>query len=315
MKKFNIILFSALLILLSLKSYTQTDDDASRIILNAYVSDDIEGLTASAKNVLLNKMEQIASANGLSGSNVVPRFILTPNITVIEKDITTTAPPMVALSLDITLYVGDGVDGIKYVSESFTVNGVGKNETKAYISAVKKLNAKSPEMQSFIDAGRNKIVEYYKQNCDFILKQAKSFEEQHEYEKAIYLLTTVPSVCTECYDKCMAAALPVYEKYRNLICQQKLTEAQAIWNAGQDIESANRVGEILVSIDPESACFNEVQNLMSQVEAKVKEIDDREWNYVIEEQSQKGAEIEAVREVGVAYGKNQPQSVQYKSLW
>ena len=54
---------------------------------------------------------------------------------------------------------------------------------------------------------------------------------------------------------------------------------------------------------------------MSKIEARVKEIDAREWKYILKDQEQKSEMIQAVRDIGVAYGNGQPDTVIYKSLW
>ena len=72
-------------------------DDFGRIVLNSYVSPQVEGLPSSAKRMLSNKLSQVASKNGMGGSCLNPKFIITPNITVLTKDLTPTAPPMLSL--------------------------------------------------------------------------------------------------------------------------------------------------------------------------------------------------------------------------
>lgn len=288
-------------------------DDLGRIVLNSYVSDQIEGLPASAEKMLENKMSQITTKNGVGGSALIPRFIITPNVTVLTKDLTATAPPMTALTLEITLYIGDGIDGTKFASESIEVKGVGTNETKAYIEAIKQIKPANPTIQEFVNTGKEKIVEYYNSKCDFIIKEAQTLEAQNEFEAAIYTLTSVPEVCKECYDKCMDAVAPIFKKQIDRDCKMKLQEAQGIWNAAQDMDAAERAGAILASVDPEAACFNEVKALSNKIAAKVKEIDDREWKYILKEQAQESERIKAIRDIGVAYGNNQPQNVTYNT--
>ena len=50
---------------------------------------------------------------------------------------------------------------------------------------------------------------------------------------------------------------------------------------------------------------------LSKVAARVKEIDSREWKYILKEQAQESERIQAIRDIGVAYGKGQPKSVTY----
>jgi hypothetical protein len=264
--------------------------------------------------MLANKLSQIVTQNGMGGSASNQRFIITANINVMSKDITPTAPPMQAFTLDVTLYIGDGIDGTKFASISTTLKGVGENETKAYISALKNLKTTDPNYQAFIEKGKTKIVEYYNSKCDFIVKEAQTLASQNKYEEAIYKLTSVPEVCKTCYDKCMDAVAPIYKLQIDRQCKLKLAEASNLWAANQTVDAGNTAGEILSSIDPSAACFAEVKTLSSKIAARVKELDAREWNYTLKEQAQESERIKAYRDVGVAYGNGQPKSVTYNVI-
>lgn len=292
-------------------------DDAGRIALASVVSDQIEGLTPSAQSNLLNKLNQIASKNGMGGSSLNNRFILTANVVVLTKDITATAPPMQAYTLEVTLYIGDGIEGTLFSSTSVTLKGVGETETKAYMAALKNLKVDDPKYQAFIEKGKNKIIEYYNSKCDFILKEAEMLAGQNEFDAAMSKLVGIPEVCKDCYTKAMDAVQPIYQKKIDRDCKIKLQEAQGIWNAGQDMSSAENAGAILATIEPSASCFSEVQALNKKIADKVKQIDDREWKYILKEQAQESERIEAYRAIGVAYGNNQPQNVtyNYRSWW
>lgn len=110
---------------------------------------------------------------------------------------------------------------------------------------------------------------------------------------------------------------PIYQKYIDKDCEMKLQEAQGIWNARQDMIAAEDAGAILATIDPAAACFGEVKALSKKIETKVAEIDDREWKYTLKDQAQKSEMIQAYRDVGVAYGNGQPETVHYniKTWW
>ncbi len=280
-------------------------DDAARIALTAYVPEQIEGITPAVRANLANKLSQIASANGLAGS-LNSRFIITTNISVLTKDITSTAPPMHAYTVEVTLYIGDGIDGTLFSSQSVTLKGVGVNETKAYISALNGLKTKDPVYQTFIEKGKNKIMEYYNSKCDFILKDAQTCASQNKFEEAISKLTAVPEVCKACYDKAMDAVAPIYQKQIDRECKQRLMEATTAWNASQDLSSAESAGSVLSQIEPSASCYKEALSLSNQIAKRVKELDQREWKFQMKQQQDdvdiQKATIKAVRDIGVAYG-------------
>ena len=83
-------------------------DDFGRIILNTYLPDNI-AMPSEAKNLLITKLNQITSNNGMGGSQANPRFIITANVNVGTKDIIAGPPQMIAQNIDVTLFIGDAV--------------------------------------------------------------------------------------------------------------------------------------------------------------------------------------------------------------
>ncbi len=309
----------SILILISCNIYAQNtagkSDDAARITLATFVPQQIEQMPEAARSSLANKLSQIVTQNGLGGKASNERFIITANINVISKDLTATAPPMQAYVLDITLYIGDGIDGTKFASVSTQVKGVGESETKAYISALKSLKTDDPKYQTFIESGKTKIIEYYNSKCDFIIKESQSLASQNNYEEAIYKLTQVPEVCKACYDKCMDAVAPLYQKQIDRQCKISLNDATNAWNSNQNATGADQASVNLSSIDPNASCYKEAQALSEKIAKRIKELDQREWNFKLKQQQDNvdvtKARINAARDIGVAYGKGQPKTVTY----
>ena len=290
-------------------------DDAARITLAAYVPQQIDKMPDAARSILANKLNQIVTQNGMGGAANNERFIITANVNVISKDLTATAPPMTALVLEVTLYIGDGFVGTKFSSTSISVKGVGESETKAYISALKGISPTNSNIQSFVGNGKSKIIEYYNSKCDFIIKEAQTLVSQNNFEEAIFKLTSVPEVCKECYDKCMDAVGPIYQKQIDRECKSKLMEANTAWNAAQDSYGADIAGGILAQIDPNASCYKEALALSNKIAQRIKEIDQRDWKLQLKEQQDnvdiQKATIKAIRDIGVAYGNGQPKTVTY----
>jgi len=318
MKKLLLLSF-AVVFSVSLFAQSKTSD-AGRIILNTVVPEQIEGLTGTAKANLENKLSQIATKNGMGGSALNPRFVLAANVIVQTKDITPTAPPMHAYTIEVTLFIGDGIEGTKFASTSVTLKGVGETETKAYMMALKNLKVDDPKYQAFIENGKKKIVDYYISKCDFIIKEADQLASRAEYDAAIAKLVSVPEVCKECYDKAIGAVAPIYKQQIDRTCKLNLAEATSVWNAGQNTESASKAGKLLAVIDPNSSCFAEAKSLSDKIAKRVLELDSREWDFQMKQydnqMSIEMATIQAARDIGVAYGENQPQSITYNyDVW
>ena len=309
----------SLLMIIGYNAYTQNalgkSDDAARITLAAYVPQQIDKMPDAARSILANKLNKIVTQNGMGGAANNERFIITANVNVISKDLTATAPPMTALVLEVTLYIGDGFVGTKFSSTSISVKGVGESETKAYISALKGISPTNSNIQSFVGNGKSKIIEYYNSKCDFIIKEAQTLVSQNNFEEAIFKLTSVPEVCKDCYDKCMDAVGPIYQKQIDRECKSKLMEANTAWNAAQDSYGADTAGGILAQIDPNASCYKEALALSNKIAQRIKEIDQRDWKLQLKEQQDnvdiQKATIKAIRDIGVAYGNGQPKTVTY----
>ncbi len=287
---------------------TAKADDMGRIALTAYVPEQVDNMPEAARSMLNNKLNQVITQNGMGSSAMNSRFIITANITVLTKDLTPTAPPMTAMTSEISLYIGDGFDGKKFASTSITVKGVGTNETKAYIEALKGIKPSDPAIQSFVNEGKTKIIDYYTKNCDMIIKDAQTLASMDNYEEAIYKLMSVPDACKECYDKSIAAVVPIYKKYIDKDCKVKLGQARTAWAASQNYEGAENAAAYLADINPDAACYKEAMALSDQIAKRVKEVDNREWAFKTKTTADL---IKAYRDVGVAYGNGQPKSVSY----
>ncbi len=296
----------------------QSKEELNRIAISSYVSDQIAAFPDAAKDQLKNKLSQIVTQNGMTGGLIGSRFIITPNVNVLTKDIIAGPPAMNALTLEVTLFVGDGVDGKKFASKSVTVKGVGINETKAYIEALRMIRPNDPGIMSMLEDAQKKIITYYNTSCDAIVKSAQGAASTGNYEGAIAQLTSIPDVCKECYDKGMAAAEPIYKKYNDFVCGTKLGEARAAWNANQNAQGAGAAGKVMATIDPSAACYGEVVALSKEISLRMTEIGDKEWEYKFEERQgdveMEKARIKAYRDIGVSYY-SKPVAVYNVNSW
>jgi len=260
MKKRNYII---LCLLLMSCLYSQNKgvkaDDFGRIAI-APVVGEIPDMPASAEKMLLNKMNQIMTRHGMA--SFANRFIMFPNVTILSQDITPTAPPMHAYNLEITLSIGDNETQTVYNSVSIETKGVGKNPTKAYIQALKMLNAKNPDVKDFIETGKNKIIEYYNSKCDFILKEAQTLAGKKEFEKAIYKAISVPEICKDCFDRAQDLSVVIYKQKMEQECQEGLSQAKvAIAQDNYDLAASH-----LSKFTPDLKCYSAVSSLLKEIE-------------------------------------------------
>lgn len=289
-------------------------DDSGRIILSTYFSEKLATtIPLMAKMTLENKLSQMTTQNGLGAANYSnPRFIITANVIQLTKDITPTSPPMTALTLDVILYIADFQTQTKFASTSIQVKGADKNEQKAYVEALRTLNTSNPEIREFIEQGKIKIIEYYNTQCDFILKDAQASISQNKYEEAIFKLTRIPNVSKACYDKAIDAVGPVYKKFIERDCITKLNSAKHVFHSKPNSEGAELARQFLSTIDPEASCYKDAAALTETIRKKILKDEKRDWDFKMKKFDKsvdlEQQRIQAMKEVGVAYGNNQPKT-------
>lgn len=321
-------------------------DDFGRIVLNSYLSEDID-LPLDAQKMLMTKLNQITSNNGMGGSQVNPRFIITANVNVGTKDIIPGPPQMIAQNIEVTLFIGDALTNTIFSNTSLNLKGVGTNENKSFIDALKKINPRNKEIAQFLEEGKNKIINYYNTQCDFIIKDAQTLVKQEKYDEAIYHLSLVPDICQDCYFKCLDTLVSIYQQKIDVDCNLKLNEAKMTWTATQNSDAATMVGEILSTINPIAMCQDEVNALINKIDAKLKADEKSRWEFKMkkyqdeveakreqlriaaesgkradefnENQAQRNFELDkirtnAYREVAIEQARNQPQNVTYNNI-
>ncbi|MCR5064216.1 MAG: hypothetical protein K6A67_00425 [Bacteroidales bacterium] len=273
-----------------------------------------QNVPESANTYMENKLQQVICQNGLGSSDYHGRFVVTASVVAVTKDIVPGPPRQVAANYDVTFYIVDNIDRKVFSSVTVAAKVVESSEEKALIKAIRSINVKSKQITSFIDEGRGKIVDYYANHADQIIRTAMSLAKQRRYEEAFYELCAIPEACGDAYSKALTAADAIYQEYVNYMCDVNLAKARSAWAAEQNAAGASVAGEYLALIYPDAKCYAEAQKLYEQIKEKV--LDD--WKFEIrrydDEISLEKQRILAWRAVGMAYGNHQ-QPVDYNVNW
>lgn len=301
----------------------QQNSDAFDIALSIWIPESIDGLTAAARQNLHNKLAQIATKNGIYAAPVGSPCILTANVIVLDKHITPDIPAKHFYELEVTLYIGNGVEGKSFASYSTTVKGAGNNETKAFMNALKNIKTENPAYQTFMEQGKVRMTEYFNNHCDAIIGEAQTLVATQQFQKALAVLTSIPNVCVDCWNKALDIAQELFYRKINVECRRLLLAANNVWNAGQDYDAAEKASYILSGINPESQCFGEAQALSQTMGERMREINRQEWDFLNKMVDNRAALqkelINAYRDVAVAWGENQPQTYisyrSYRTFW
>lgn len=188
-------LLSLISIILLLSSFT-VDAQNIRVmpISGASTSD------ASA-SLLYNRLNQAVSLNGLTSTDNSNRFLLITTLSVLSMETTTTTPVNCVAEVEVSMFIVDNVKKILMSQEILTKKGVGSDETKAVQEAVKSIKARDPKLKKMITVAKNRIMDYYNDECENIMQTIETYIEMEMYDEALNELNAIPQIDAEldCY--------------------------------------------------------------------------------------------------------------------
>lgn len=237
------------------------------------------GKYASVHAILESRLNVVASRYGMTGGSYNPRFVMYPEITVLDEQRTAAPPVLTLVQLQVNVYIADYVDNKRFASASFIVKGGGQSEEKAYMDAVKKINDNA-ELQRLVSEGKRRIADYYNTMCDKIIIEANSLAAENQFVEALSLLSGAPQAST-CFESSRYALVKIYQKYMDYDCGRLLQLAKASY-ASRNIEEALLY---ISDINPNSVCYNEAQGLYQDLLNYVVDVETQRHQEKIEERN------------------------------
>lgn len=171
------------------------------------------GVSEPQYQQIQSKLIQMATTNGIGGLGGNPRFVLAPMVTLLQKDVTSTAPAKHMLKYDVTFYIADIVSGTVFSSYNTQFTGVGESDQLAFMAAFNSINPKDNKIQQFIKEGQDKILAYYKANGGKFIQEAEMLAAQHKYEQALAILASIPAEVDPHYETAVKKSVPIFNKY------------------------------------------------------------------------------------------------------
>jgi len=268
---------------------------------------------------LMNKMMQVCTKHGVGGLSLDNRFIMLANCVKTDSHVSPSVPTIYSIDLDISFYIGNSKDGALFSTFTIHSKGIGNNEMKAYSAAIKNVNPNSPSFANFINEGKDKIISYYNSQMSEIIASANSLAAQGNYDEAIATLMAVPEACEANFKKAQNTATEIYKRKVNYEGGELLSQAKAVWAQNPNKENAENALNIASQIEPDSKYYAQAQQLIQSINARVKAVDDREWaseeKHRQSEQALEKQRVKAIRDVAVAYARNQPKVVYHYHWW
>lgn len=301
------VLFLSFICLLTSVCHSQTDVAFITIV------ESTESLMGSSESVLKSKICSIVAEAGCQNDDCNSRFVIAVKPIVNSKEIVPTTPQRVKTEINLLVRIGDVKTGKVFRATSITLKGMGLSEEKSLVSCFNAIDKEREQLSVMVRNAQSEIENYYCTHCDEIIKHCINNADMDAYESSIYELVSIPNVCKICYDRCQQEAVAIYQRHIDKVGQDLYAKARIEWMNGQDSEAANRVSALMVQIDPRTSIYPKVEELQNVITRKLNADEKSEWELYLKKyndnQSFKKSIVEAVRDIGVVWGANQPQSI------
>lgn len=254
-----------------------------------------QGLQPEEMKLLESKLMQLVTANGIGGLGGNPRFVIAPVVTILKKDVTSSAQTKYAIKYNVMFYVADILTGTVYGSYAMKFTSVESSEARAFIAGFENLNSNDNGFQEFLKSSQDKIINYYNNNGDKIISEAKNLAAQEKYAQSIALLESIPMEASSAYQKAAKVTPQIFQKYLNKECATILGMMKSALGTYNDKSAAGYNEEAMgyyKMIPTQGNCKKEADALYSSYKKrlnpqKIKDWEkaDKEWQFKVNQQN------------------------------
>ena len=269
--------------------YAQTDGEPQLSVTP--IMPEYGDIPTEAQNFLLTKLQRVITSNGMV-ENGGERFVLTPRVDIIESGVTSAG--MILLKMDVTFLLGDVLEDKIYGSATVPTTGIGDSETKCYVKAFQTLRPNHPELVKMFASAKEAIISYYNDNSESIIGEIDRMVVMGQFDEAMTKAITIPSICGEIYQQCQNKALEVYEAKKaadkeevNKMGLFLLQQARSAWAARSNYESAEEALDLLAQIDPYADCRSQADELLAQINNKLRATEQAQWEFTLKKYEDK----------------------------
>lgn len=191
------------------------------------------------------------------------RFVCGLNLLIEEEEMTANGSMHIVVGT-VQIITADIVSKNRFdVFIIENIKGAGKTRMLAEKMIAKNLKKRlnSEEFRSFIEASKDKIIDYYTQNCQIILDESKNMARMKNFDEAIANALSIPDVVSDCYSKGQELAVDINTQKFEFECESKIADAK---NA---ISSNNyeKAASALKGIDPTVSCYADAEVLQREI--------------------------------------------------
>lgn len=276
------------------------------IPISVVIDNGFAHVTDETVSTLKTQLERLVTQSKLDVGWDNANFAITAKFDQLDRHVQGGAPAQIVNVFGVTLYLVDIYHQKLFSSAYVEVKGVGTNDTKASMNAVRQLNRGNTKITSFLSGLKQRIINYYDSQLPIIMKEVKSKVAMKNYGEALAMLAVVPTCCNG-YDSAMKEAMRIYVLYRDTYFLARLNKAKALWAANPTQQGSVPVVAILSSVDPEAKCYKDAMSLLSEVAKVVKSDVDYETKKKYEDAVElEKLRINAIGEIGKGYAANRP---------
>lgn len=290
----------------------KADDNSCELPIMVKVSEK-SNIASENADMLKTRLERIVTQLGYGGTEL-SHLCLEATVTPTDRELLSGTRPLVTTTIEVTLLMYNVIGGERFGSTTLELKGAGKTENIAVKAALAGFNPNDDRYQKYLERCHSKVMDYYRSHIPYIIQQSEILSHRGEYEKSLYLLSTVPP-CVAGYEKIAETLLAVWQEYLNEDCSDKLAKARTVWNAAQTEEAAKEAAAYLAAIDRKSECVEEADKLLAEISGKISENINRlllqeDDNRAFEKESARAEielrrqQIDAIRQLALAHAQN-----------
>ena len=180
--------------------------------------DNADGSLSDANVRLLDsKLKQLVASKGYGSNAELSHLCLQASVSDNgDKQIISGNRKIVSGSYEIYLVLTNLLSGENFGAGNISVKGAGNSESQQMQAALSRVNPSNRDLQILLQNARIKVFDYYRSHIPSIINQALSESQRGNYDKALYILATVPP-CVEGQDSVAAVMLRVYQEYLDVV--------------------------------------------------------------------------------------------------
>ena len=258
-----------------------------------------EGIGETGSKLLKDRINSAITKIGYGGEGANPRYIIGPSISLLSKNVTSTAPPKYANTYEINIMVVDVITETVFNNYTTEFKGIGDSQEKAFISGIRNINFNNQEFMNFLTKSEEKMVKYFENNCSTILSEANAEASMRNYDNAFAILKSVPVESKECFTEIQTKKVEYFKLSLNSACDELLAKMKAELGKFNDSSGSGfnpQAMNYYSMIDRESKCYDEAQKEYKKYISKLNPKAKRDWNQKMREYNDEIAMVKADKE-------------------